>query len=38
MRFDTLGRRLKAASAILLAALAGTAGRTVARRAAAPRR
>ena len=27
MRFDTLGRRLKAAAAILLAALVGTAGR-----------
>ena len=37
MRFDTLGRRLKAASAIALAACVGTAGRTVARRAL-PRR
>jgi HAD superfamily hydrolase (TIGR01490 family) len=33
MRFDTLGRRLKAGSAILLAALVGTAGRSAARRA-----
>jgi HAD superfamily hydrolase (TIGR01490 family) len=33
MRFDTLGRRLKAGVAIALAALAGTAGHTAARRA-----
>jgi len=37
MRFDTLGRRLKAAAAILLAALVGTAGRSAARRAGAAR-
>jgi phosphoserine phosphatase len=35
MRFDTLGRRLKAGAAILLAALVGTAGRSAARRAGA---
>jgi HAD superfamily hydrolase (TIGR01490 family) len=35
MRFDTLGRRLKAAAAILLAALVGTVGRSAARRAGA---
>jgi HAD superfamily hydrolase (TIGR01490 family) len=33
MRFDTLGRRLKAGVAIALAALVGTAGHTAARRA-----
>ena len=41
MRFETLGRRLKAGAAILLAALVGTAGRSAARRAGArdpPRR
>jgi HAD superfamily hydrolase (TIGR01490 family) len=38
MRHDTLGRRLRAVAAVLLAALVGTAGRTAARRAAAPRR
>jgi HAD superfamily hydrolase (TIGR01490 family) len=38
MRYDTLGRRLRAVAAVLLAALVGTAGRTAARRAAAPRR
>ena len=37
MRFDTLGRRLKAGAAILLAALVGTAGRSAARRAGAAR-
>ena len=37
MRFDTLGRQLKAAAAILLAALVGTAGRSAARRAGAAR-
>ena len=35
MRFDTLGRRMKAGTAILLAALVGTAGRSAARRAGA---
>ncbi|MEA2321478.1 MAG: hypothetical protein QOD81_1328 [Solirubrobacteraceae bacterium] len=35
MRFDTLGRRLKAGAAIALAALAGTAGHSAARRAGA---
>jgi HAD superfamily hydrolase (TIGR01490 family) len=35
MRFDTLGRRLKAGVAIALAALVGTAGHTAARRAGA---
>jgi HAD superfamily hydrolase (TIGR01490 family) len=35
MRFDTLGRRLIAGAAIALAALAGTAGHTAARRAGA---
>jgi phosphoserine phosphatase len=35
LRFDTLGRRLKAGAAIALAALVGTAGRTAARRAGA---
>jgi hypothetical protein len=35
MRFDTLGRRLKAGAAILLAALVGTAGHSAARRAGA---
>ena len=35
MRFETLGRRLKAGGAILLAALVGTAGRSAARRAGA---
>jgi len=35
MRFDTLGRRLKAAGALALAALVGTAGHSAARRAAA---
>jgi HAD superfamily hydrolase (TIGR01490 family) len=34
MRFDTLGRRLKAGAALLLAALVGTAGRSAARSAA----
>jgi HAD superfamily hydrolase (TIGR01490 family) len=34
MRFDTLGRRLKAAGALALAALVGTAGHSAARRAA----
>jgi HAD superfamily hydrolase (TIGR01490 family) len=41
MRFETLGRRLKAGAAILLAALVGTAGHSAARRAGAripPRR
>src|SRR3954469_3484146 len=33
MRFDTLGRRLKAAAALVLAALVGTVGRSAARRA-----
>jgi phosphoserine phosphatase len=33
LRFDTLGRRLKAGAAIALAALVGTAGHTAARRA-----
>jgi HAD superfamily hydrolase (TIGR01490 family) len=35
MRFDTLGRKLKAGAALLLAALVGTAGRSAARRASA---
>jgi HAD superfamily hydrolase (TIGR01490 family) len=35
LRFDTLGRRLKAGGALLLAALVGTAGHTAARRAGA---
>jgi HAD superfamily hydrolase (TIGR01490 family) len=35
MRFDTLGRKLKAGTALLLAALVGTAGRSAARRASA---
>jgi hypothetical protein len=35
LRFDTLGRRLKAGGALLLAALVGTAGHTAARRACA---
>jgi HAD superfamily hydrolase (TIGR01490 family) len=35
MRFDTLGRRLKAGAAIALAALVGTAGHSAARRAGA---
>jgi HAD superfamily hydrolase (TIGR01490 family) len=35
LRFDTLGRRLKAGTAIALAALVGTAGRNAARRAGA---
>jgi HAD superfamily hydrolase (TIGR01490 family) len=35
MRFDTLGRKLKAGAALLLAALVGTAGRSAARRATA---
>jgi HAD superfamily hydrolase (TIGR01490 family) len=35
LRFDTLGRRLKAGGALALAALVGTAGRTAARRAGA---
>jgi HAD superfamily hydrolase (TIGR01490 family) len=38
MRFDTLGRRLKAGAALGLAALAGTAGHTAARRNGARRR
>ncbi|MEA2385161.1 MAG: hypothetical protein QOH72_5132 [Solirubrobacteraceae bacterium] len=37
MRFDTLGRRLKAVAALLLAALVGTAGHTAARRASGAR-
>src|SRR5215218_3113186 len=36
LRFDTLGRRLKAGAAIALAALVGTAGRSAARRARVP--
>jgi phosphoserine phosphatase len=35
MRFETLGRKLKAGAAIVLAALVGTAGRSAARRAGA---
>ena len=35
LRFDTLGRRLKAGAALALAALVGTAGRSAARRAGA---
>jgi HAD superfamily hydrolase (TIGR01490 family) len=37
LRFDTLGRRLKAGTALALAALVGTAGHTAARRAGARR-
>jgi HAD superfamily hydrolase (TIGR01490 family) len=35
MRFDTIGRRMKAGAALLLAALVGTAGRSAVRRAGA---